>query len=200
MQAHAALLSDLWSRSLIALAGLSIACGWLIAGRALRPVRVITAAARRMSASNLGERLALTGPRDELKELGDTFDQLLARLQASFRAQRQFIANAAHEMPTPLARQQVISQVALAEPAASAESLRTSGWRLGTAAHHCPFQQITGESTSHGDGLSLGLSIVAAIAEAHRASIAATPLPEDGLLIKVTFPDLGNPGPAEVPS
>ena len=133
LQAHAALLSDLWSRSAVALGVmtvLSIASGWFIAGRALRPVRTITAAARRISAANLGERLALTGPDDELKELGSTFDQLLARLESSFRAQQRFIANAAHEMRTPLARQQVISQVALADPAASVASLRAAHERV----------------------------------------------------------------------
>jgi signal transduction histidine kinase len=133
LQAHATLLSELWTRSAVALGVmtvLSIASGWFLAGRALRPVRAITTAARRISAASLGERLALTGPDDELKELGDTFDQLLARLEASFRAQRQFIANAAHEMRTPLARQQVISQVALADPAASVESLRAAHERV----------------------------------------------------------------------
>jgi signal transduction histidine kinase len=133
LQAHATLLTELWSRSAIALGVmtvLSIASGWFIAGRALRPVRAITAGAKQISAASLGERLALTGPDDELKELGDTFDRLLARLEASFRAQRQFIANAAHEMRTPLARQQVISQVALADPAASVESLRTAHERV----------------------------------------------------------------------
>jgi signal transduction histidine kinase len=136
LQAHATLLSELWSRSAVALAVmtvLSIASGWFIAGRVLRPVRAITAAAKQISAASLSERLALTGPDDELKELGDTFDQLLARLEASFRAQRQFIANAAHEMRTPLARQQVISQVALADPAASVESLRAAHERVLSA-------------------------------------------------------------------
>jgi signal transduction histidine kinase len=133
LQAHATLLTDLWSRSVIALAALtalSIASGWFLAGRALRPVRAITAGARQISAARLDDRLALSGPDDELKELGDTFDQLLARLEASFRAQRQFIANAAHELRTPLARQQVISQVALADPAASLESLRAAHERV----------------------------------------------------------------------
>ena len=76
--------------------------------------------------ASLDERLALGGPRDELTELADTFDGLLARLEAAFAAQRQFIANAAHEMRTPLARQRVISQVALADPDASIESLRAA--------------------------------------------------------------------------
>jgi signal transduction histidine kinase len=87
-------------------------------------------AAREVSADRLGDRLALSGPRDELRELGDTFDALLARLEASFRAQRQFIANASHELRTPLARQRVISQVALADPGATIETLRTAHERV----------------------------------------------------------------------
>jgi signal transduction histidine kinase len=108
----------------------SVGLGWVIAGRMLRPLRAITAAARQTSAADLGQRLALTGADDELKELGDTLDALLARLEASFAAQRQFIANAAHELRTPLARQRVISQVALADPAASAEALRAAHERV----------------------------------------------------------------------
>jgi signal transduction histidine kinase len=105
---------------------LSVALGWFIADRALRPLRTITTAARQISAASLSERLALAGPRDELTELADTIDQLLARLEAAFNAQRQFIANAAHELRTPLARQRVISQVALADPGATIESLRAA--------------------------------------------------------------------------
>jgi len=130
---YEAVLNEFLSRSALALAltaVLSVAAGWLIAGRALRPLRTITAAAREISATSLSERLALGGPDDELKELGDTFDGLLARLEAAFGAQRQFIANAAHELRTPLARQRVISQVALADPAATAESLRAAHERV----------------------------------------------------------------------
>jgi signal transduction histidine kinase len=102
-------------------------------------VRTITTAARQISAASLSERLALGGPRDELTELADTFDGLLARLEAAFNAQRQFIANAAHELRTPLARQRVISQVALADPHASVESLRAAHERVlasGAEQHH----------------------------------------------------------------
>ncbi len=130
---HATVLSELVSRSALALAlvaVLSVILGWLIAGRALRPLRTITTTARQISASSLSERLALSGPRDELTELADTFDGLLARLEAAFNAQRQFIANAAHELRTPLARQRVISQVALADPGASIETLRAAHERV----------------------------------------------------------------------
>ena len=133
LQQHGTVLNELLTRSAIALAAmvmLSVGLGWFIAGRVLRPLRSITAAARQTSAADLGQRLALTGADDELKELGDTFDALLARLEASFAAQRQFIANAAHELRTPLARQRVISQVALADPAASAEALRAAHERV----------------------------------------------------------------------
>ena len=94
--------------------------GWFLAGRVLRPLSTITAAARRISASSLHERLALPGPDDELKELADTLDNLFARLEASFDAQRRFAANASHELRTPLTRERTLLQVTLADPAATA--------------------------------------------------------------------------------
>ncbi len=130
---NAAVLHELLTRSLLALAltaVLAVALGWVIAGRVLRPLRRITATVREISAARLSERLALSGPRDELSELADTFDGLLARLEASFEAQRQFIANASHELRTPLARQRVISQVALASAGATAETLRAAHERV----------------------------------------------------------------------
>jgi signal transduction histidine kinase len=104
----------------------SVGLGWLMAGRVLRPLRTITATARRVSARNLHQRIAMTGPDDELKELGDTFDQLLGRLEASFRAQRQFVANASHELRTPLARQRTLLEVALRDRDGTHESLRAA--------------------------------------------------------------------------
>jgi signal transduction histidine kinase len=95
------------------------AIGWLIAGQVLRPLRTITAAARRISASSLHERLALPGPDDELKELADTLDGLFARLEASFDAQRRFAASASHELRTPLTRERTLLQVTLADPDAT---------------------------------------------------------------------------------
>jgi signal transduction histidine kinase len=122
--------------ALAAMAVISVALGWLVAGRMLRPLRTITAAARNISATSLDRRLALTGPGDELKELGDTFDGLLARLEASFRSQRQFVANASHELRTPLAWQRTLVQVALADPGADAGSLRAAHERvLASGAH-----------------------------------------------------------------
>jgi signal transduction histidine kinase len=95
------------------------AIGWLLAGRVLRPLSTITGAARRISASRLHERLALRGPDDELKELADTLDELFARLEASFDAQRRFAANASHELRTPLTRERTLLQVTRADPAAT---------------------------------------------------------------------------------
>ena len=108
----------------------SIGLGWLIAGRILRPLGTITATVRDISATNLHRRLALGGPEDEFKELADTFDGLLARLDAAFQSQRQFVANASHELRTPLARLKTLAQVALADPHASAASLREAHLRV----------------------------------------------------------------------
>jgi signal transduction histidine kinase len=133
VQDHSVVLGELVSRSALALAVvavLSVGVGWFMAGRALRPIRIMSATARQISATSLSERLALPGPPDELTDLADTFDDLLARLEAAFSAQRQFIANAAHELRTPLARQRVISQVALADPGSSEETLRSAHERV----------------------------------------------------------------------
>ncbi|WP_225849997.1 HAMP domain-containing sensor histidine kinase [Streptomyces sp. HPF1205] len=108
----------------------SVLLGWIVAGRILRPLRTITATARDISVTSLNRRLALDGPRDELRELGETFDALLGRLNRSFQAQRQFVANASHELRTPLARQRVLGQVALADPEPTVESLRTAHERI----------------------------------------------------------------------
>ncbi len=91
--------------------------GWWIAGRMLRPVAAITAAARRATGTTLHERLNLPGPADELKELGDTFDEMLERLDSAFAAQRRFVANASHELRTPLAVTRTAVEVTLAKPA-----------------------------------------------------------------------------------
>jgi signal transduction histidine kinase len=126
---NAADLHNLFVYSWLALAimaVLSVALGWLIAGRVLRPLRTITATARNISATNLTERLALSGPNDELKELGDTFDDLLSRLEQFIRSQRQFVANASHELRTPLAVQRTCIQLALTDPEANSESLRAA--------------------------------------------------------------------------
>jgi two-component system, OmpR family, sensor histidine kinase VanS len=106
-------------RSVIVLAGMtvvSIALGWLVAGRVLRPLRTMTATTRQISERNLNERLALSGPRDELKDLADTVDGLLARLEAHVAEQQRFAANASHELRTPLAVTQTLLDVARNDP------------------------------------------------------------------------------------
>jgi signal transduction histidine kinase len=117
----------------IALAVIAVAAaaiGWIIAGRVLRPLSTITAAAQQISASSLHERLALHGPDDELKELADTLDGLFARLEASFGAQRRFAANASHELRTPLTRERTLLQVTLADPAATTSTWQAVGREL----------------------------------------------------------------------
>jgi signal transduction histidine kinase len=112
-------LAHLLDYSLAALAALVFAStwlGWIVAGRVLRPVHAITAAARRASEENLGERIALAGPDDELKELADTFDAMLARLDAAFASQRRFVADASHELRTPLTVMRTAIDVTLAKP------------------------------------------------------------------------------------
>ncbi len=126
-------LNSLLIGSGIALAAMTLAAlglGWLVSGRVLSPLRTITRTARNISASNLNERLALDGPDDELKELGDTVDGLLARLEGSFAAQRQFVANASHELRTPLARQRTLVEVALADPDRTVDSLEAACRRV----------------------------------------------------------------------
>src|SRR5579859_2274514 len=124
---HASLVQILLVMSaiaIIAMAPVSMLLEWLIAGRVLRPLRQITNTTRGISAANLDRRLRLHGPDDELKELSDTIDALLDRLQASFESQRRFVANASHELRTPLARLKTVLQVALADPAPTLSSLR----------------------------------------------------------------------------
>ena len=99
------------------MAAASVVFGWIMAGRALRPVRAMTEAAQRISADNLHERLAVSGPADELKDLGDTIDGLLERLEQAFSAQRRFVANASHELRTPLTTMRAAIDVAMAKPA-----------------------------------------------------------------------------------
>jgi signal transduction histidine kinase len=123
-------LSQLLRQSMLILvpfALLTVALGWLAARRMLRPVRQLTATARRMSAANLSQRLQLAGPADELKELGDTFDQMLARLDGAFESQRRFVANASHELRTPLTIMRTELEVTFGGQPADDESLQAMG-------------------------------------------------------------------------
>ncbi|HWC87775.1 MAG TPA: ATP-binding protein [Solirubrobacteraceae bacterium] len=116
---------------------ISVGAGWLLAGRALRPLREITATARRVSGHNLGERIDLEGPDDELKELADTFDGMLARLDSAFASQRHFVANASHELRTPLAIMRTEVDVTLADPGAGTRELREMGEAVRETIDRC---------------------------------------------------------------
>ncbi|MFF5290837.1 sensor histidine kinase [Paractinoplanes globisporus] len=127
---RAATLDTLLRYSLLTLGGVTVfaaVAGWFVAGRVLRPVQQITAAARAASEHNLNARVALTGPRDELRELADTFDTMLARLQAAFDSQGRFIADAGHELRTPLTVMRTAVEVVLAKPEPTREELCEMG-------------------------------------------------------------------------
>ncbi|MGO8684894.1 MAG: sensor histidine kinase [Thermoleophilia bacterium] len=119
---HGVLFISFWALGLAAV--VSVGLGWLVAGRMLRPLHEIITVTQRLSASTLNERIALQGPRDELRELADTFDAMLARLEATFASQREFVANASHELRTPLAIMRTELDVTLADPAVAADDLR----------------------------------------------------------------------------
>jgi signal transduction histidine kinase len=112
---------------------LGLGLSWLVAGRMLRPLRTLTSATRRISQDRLHERVALAGPRDELKELADTFDAMVARLEASFVAQRRFVADASHELRTPLAIVRTGAEVLLAKPETTVEQWEAMARRTLTA-------------------------------------------------------------------
>jgi signal transduction histidine kinase len=132
-------LSYLLRYSLISLAvviALAAILGWIFSGRALRPVHQITAAARAASEHNLSGRVAPTGPRDELRELAETFDEMLARLQAAFEGQQRFIANASHELRTPLAVMRATVDVVLGNPDSTPGDLRAMAADIRAAVDH----------------------------------------------------------------
>jgi signal transduction histidine kinase len=112
--------------ALLLLGAVGVAVSYYLAGRVLQPLQDITAAAQRLSAERLDARIQLAGPQDELKQLADTFDDMLARLESAFEAQRRFVADASHELRTPLAVMRTEVDVALADPDAGAEELRAA--------------------------------------------------------------------------
>jgi signal transduction histidine kinase len=122
--------------TLAAVTLLAAVAGWIVAGRVLRPVHRITEAARNASEEHLGTRIALTGPRDELRELADTFDDMLDRLQAAFEDQRRFIANAGHELRTPLTVMRTAVDVVLAKPEPTRQELVEMGGDVRVAVGH----------------------------------------------------------------
>jgi signal transduction histidine kinase len=132
-------LTDLLNYSLLGLAGVTLlaaVAGWVVAGRILRPVHKLTAAARAASEQDLSQRIALQGPRDELRELADTFDAMLERLDRAFTSQRQFIANASHELRTPLTLMRTAMDVVLAKPHADRDELMSMTVEVRQAVDH----------------------------------------------------------------
>jgi signal transduction histidine kinase len=132
-------LSHLLQYSLITLGVvivLAAILGWIVGGRALRPVHAITAAARAASEHNLSARVALRGPRDELHELAETFDEMLDRLQAAFEGQKRFIASASHELRTPLAVMRATVDVVLDNPDSTPADLRCMAADIRAAVDH----------------------------------------------------------------
>lgn len=135
-----ATLSDLRGQYALALVGtllVAVALGWVIAGRVLRPLAEITATARRVAHDRLDERIALQGPHDELRELAETFDDMLDRLAAGFSAQKRFVANASHELRTPLTVMRAEVDVTLADPDASLADLRAMAETVREATIEC---------------------------------------------------------------
>jgi signal transduction histidine kinase len=134
-----ATLTHLLTYSLLGLAGvivLAAVAGWFFAGRILQPVHRLTAAAREASEQNLSHRIALRGPRDELRELADTFDIMLERLDRAFTSQRQFIANASHELRTPLTLMRTAIEVVLAKPEPTRDELVSMAAEVQQAVDH----------------------------------------------------------------
>ncbi|MFI0410029.1 sensor histidine kinase [Actinomadura sp. 3N508] len=126
-------LRELLMQSAVALAimvVISIALGWLVAGRVLRPLRTMTATIQQISARNVHERLAVPGPRDEMKDLADTVDGLLGRLETALDAHKRFVANAAHELRTPLTLERALLEETLTDRDATLESYRATSERL----------------------------------------------------------------------
>jgi signal transduction histidine kinase len=144
---------------------------WVLIGRALRPLSTLTSAARTLSESSLDQRIALSGPRDEVAELADTFDDMLGRLQAAFEAERRFVANASHELRTPLSVIRTEVDVTLADPAASLDDLRRMG-------------EVAREATDRADRLLNSLLVLA------RTQARGLPVVQDVDLARLVAPAL----------
>ncbi len=157
------------------MAALSLAVGWIVAGRFLLPLRTITMTARKISVTNLNERLHLDGPDDELKELADTFDELLDRLERSFMFERQFVANASHELRTPLAGMRASLDVAMAKAGPVPPQLDTLAGRLRRELDHVDLLLESFLTLAHsqqgplGDRATVSLRVLAREAIARRA-------------------------------
>jgi signal transduction histidine kinase len=179
--------------ALAAVAVVSAALGWIVAGRVLRPVHAITAAARRASEQNLSERIALTGPDDELKELADTFDAMLARLDAAFASQRRFVANASHELRTPLTVMRTAIDVTLAKPDRTPAQLEAMAAEVRQAADRAEalieaLLTLARSDRGHGPAEPLDLAVLAEDA----LDAAAPAIRARSLTVATTL----SPGPA----
>jgi signal transduction histidine kinase len=158
-----------YALALVAMAMGAAALGWLLAGRTLRPLHAIAATARAVSSDTLDRRVALAGPSDELKQLGDTVDTMLARLDSSFASQQRFVANASHELRTPLAVIRTEVDVALADPDASAAELRATAERVRAATDRSERlieslltlarTESPGAGTAHADAVDLAAAV-----------------------------------------
>jgi signal transduction histidine kinase len=131
---HQLLLNSLFA--LVALGLPAVGIGYVVAGRTLRPLHRVTTTARRLSESTLHQRIGLDGPKDEIKELADTFDAMLDRLDRAFDSQRRFVANASHELRTPLTINRAVLEVTLAARATSEETKVLARTLLGTTERH----------------------------------------------------------------
>jgi signal transduction histidine kinase len=181
-QTHQSLWHALLIGSVIALVimvAVSAVLGWFVANRVLRPLRKMTAATRRISADNLHERLAVPGPVDEVKDLADTIDELLERLEGAFAAQRRFVANASHELRTPLATMRASLDVAEAKPEPAPPQTTALAGRLRTELDQVD-RLLEGllvlARAQHGDlpgHTTLSLDAVVAAAVAARTTAAA---------------------------
>ncbi|MEV3921938.1 ATP-binding protein [Actinomadura coerulea] len=149
--------------TMLVLGVLAVVIGYVVAGRMLRPLHTVTATARRLSESNLHERIALDGPQDEIKDLADTFDRMLDRLNRAFDAQSRFVANASHELRTPLTINRTVLEVALASRRSPPETRALADVLLGNTARH--------------ERLIEGLLLLAK-SEREPASRDGTPLPD----------------------
>jgi signal transduction histidine kinase len=179
--------------ALLVMAALSLWLGWVIAGRALRPLRTITDTTREISASNLHRRLDLGGPDDELKQLGNTVDGLLGRLETSFEAQRQFVANASHELRTPLTLERTLLELALSDPNASIDSYRHTCEQLLAVGEQ---QERLIEALLTLSRSQRGLDSQQPVDLAAISAAAAAAVDHDGLVLDTTFqpaPTTGNP-------
>jgi len=188
--------------ALLLLGALGVALSYVLAGRVLAPLHRITSTARRLSAEQLAERIDLPGPEDELKELADVFDAMLARLQASFEAQSRFVADASHELRTPLAVMRTEVDVALADPDATTTDLRAAAVVVREATERADRLVDSLLLLARSDRLSLaGLPVterveLSAVAAAGLSAVQAE-IVGRGLSVDVTWglaPVLGDPG------